>query len=604
MNLLWLACPWTLVAIRGVPLDTRPPVLQPNDGHADHGAHKAQQDEPNGEFRPAHAAGHFHHEAHILRSIADVDVAHGAAVHLAEGKKKLVTQGLVGLVDPAPWVDYLAFAVVAVAVILLVVETRYVISERMRTDDPVAKAEDPVAKAASASTEGEVTSAATAVEDEGHPRRWYILACAIISVFGADIYSGMPYLFFPAEVGRRDGMNILSTAYLSVFPVGGMLGAWLSPKLLEHYPPNRLNRLTIVLCIIAATTQGICHFASTGGGFAGSALALRLIEGVPSTVTETCAMTMIQRSFSSKQLPSAMGCWVGVRQLSGLAGGPIGGALYGAAGFALPFTFGGVLLILIYAINYFTLANEESLTKTPENYAIYKFFQLWRILALALSYGADWIMIQVVQGVMQIWVGAAPYNKTPAEISVLTIVTTVAFMVGMMLFGAISLRLGIFWTGVGFEGVLVVASLFMGFKPLGDSNFPATWGAAIGICVVYAISFGMLPQKQPFATHVCLEWYGLPRESTDASIGTVFIFLALVGAFIGSLPFGAIVDAYGVPVAIVTAAGIHALCSLFMFVALWPYKTLVELGATPKNETDTEAEEPDTKAEETADAQP
>ena len=51
---------------------------------------------------------------------------------------------------------------------------------------------------------------------------------------------------------------------------------------------------------------------------------LRYFEGAPGAITEVCAQAMIQRSFPSDELAKANGMFMGLRQLSLLAGNPLG----------------------------------------------------------------------------------------------------------------------------------------------------------------------------------------------------------------------------------------------------------------------------------------
>ena len=506
---------------------------------------------------------------------------------LAEAKK--VTTGLAGLVETPRWVDWFSVVVIVLSAIFVLMEFSCLARERKKKSDEGGA----TASSLEAPLKQDETASAPAAEAEVNPRRWYILFMAAISVFGCDIYLGMPNTFFPAEVGKRDGANVLSATYFAMFPLGGMLSAWLGSKLLEFYPPNRLNRVALTLSILSATVQGLCHLAKDLGGFIGSLAVLRFLEGLPSMVTEICAMTMVQRSFQTTELPAAMGAFIGIRQIANLIGPPIGGALYAGGGFGLPYAIGGLFLCMVYALVYFTLAKEASLEVTPKNHDLLGILKHWRFTAVLASYSADFILVQILLTNLQIWVGAPPYSLKPVMVSVLSISITLSFVVGMILFQVVSAKATIYWTGNVFNVAQFIVSLFVGYQPVGSRNFPATFGAAIGICIAYAATFGMLATKQALGTHVLKDFYGLPRESTDAPVGTVFVFVALLGSFLGPMVFGPIVDAVGFPITVLITSAVALVINGIMAVAMWPYRGLKAIG----DESDDTGEEKENEAE-------
>ena len=491
---------------------------------------------------------------------------------LAAGKP-LVTQGLAGYTPTPPWITWAVVAVAIVAAILVFFDLsdflRNAGKQKRGTEDA-----DLVSK-----EEGMVqdkSTAAPASEPTINPRRWYILTMAAISVFGTDSYINIPTSFFAGEVGQRNGTGELNSLYFASFSIGGVIATAFGVALLDRYPANRLNRIALLISCLFAVVQGLCHLAKDSASFVAPLVVLRIIEGFPGIITEVCAQTMVMRAFPSKELPAALGAFMGLRQVGIMISFPLGGALYGAGGFGLPYFFGGCVLLIVYVAVYFTLAREPSMDKTPENRSVLFLLKHWRFTAVALKYGWNFVVIQVLFSNMQIWLGAKPYNKTPVEVSVVSICGIVAFVFAIGIYQAISAKLTFYWTGFACSLISLFGCLLVGYRPPLDPNFPATYGAAIGIYIMAVCGSAMIAANQPMATYLLTNYYGIPRENVDAPIGVTFVLMSLIGAFLGPIAFGPLVDAYGYAVTITTVSCIDIFVSLIGFVGMWPASHLTE----------------------------
>ena len=90
---------------------------------------------------------------------------------------------------------------------------------------------------------------------------------------------------------------------------------------------------------------------------------------------------------------------------------PIGGALYGVGGFAVPYVTGGAALLCVYAAIRFSLAREASVTGTPQNRSLAAIFAQWRVAAMLHFYFVLFADLTSIKANLQIWLGARPYNE-------------------------------------------------------------------------------------------------------------------------------------------------------------------------------------------------
>jgi hypothetical protein len=183
-------------------------------------------------------------------SVSTLFVAPGSTVM----RPPLVTSNLAGHVEPVPWAYFVIVVVTVAAIILFVLEV-FVLAVDVRGGRAArqGRQEEP---------------------RDRDPRRFTVLAMSVASVFGTDMYVGMPNSFFAGEAGLRDANAASTMGYFAAFALGGLLATVFSNRLLDLTAPNSLNRLSLLLSCGTASVQGLGSLIGVGAGQMWSFLAL------------------------------------------------------------------------------------------------------------------------------------------------------------------------------------------------------------------------------------------------------------------------------------------------------------------------------------------
>jgi hypothetical protein len=107
-----------------------------------------------------------------------------------------------------------------------------------------------------------------------------------------------------------------------------------------------LLRMSTAFFAVVASPQGFANLTGSAGGFAAVALSFRIFEGIPFGFIETICVALINKSFPLDELGNALGTFMVVRSAVILLSAPLGGLLYTAGGFSLPYLVIGALAFL------------------------------------------------------------------------------------------------------------------------------------------------------------------------------------------------------------------------------------------------------------------
>lgn len=474
----------------------------------------------------------------------------------------LATQNLAGHVDPVTWAYDVIYVCSAIAFLLLCFDVC-----QIRRGYLTATSKQDVEK----------------LDDDGkpalNPRRNWILALCVLSVFGSDVYIGMPTSYFVGEAGLRYCTTVAADWYFSVFPLTGFLTiTFFGSMVLERIAANQLNRISLLLSAMTAALQGLASLFDPGrqseGPFLVTLITLRLIEGAPSrskpllssplvwgpnpspasspghaekpvpsemlsvpsagagipgSLTEMCANTMIMRSFPTKELPDANGIFIASRLFSQVIGNALGSTLYSAGGFPVPYMFGGLVLVAVYFVIRLTLAREDSMSHTPKNDSPLVILNDWRAAACAFTYATIMFNLNFMMINVQLWIAAEPYNANTTMVSTVLITISLSLVAGIGITQALIPRIGFVACLPGCALLILFGHLMMGPNPPAFPGYPQTVAAAYGAIIPAVLGFAPLATFQPLASYILSKEVGLSRESINAPIGAVFIGGPLIG---------------------------------------------------------------------------
>lgn len=164
----------------------------------------------------------------------------------------------------------------------------------------------------------------------------------------ADVYQGMPGTFLTGEA-QKAGLGpsfvglYFSIAYFMAIPGVLLLVPWVT----QFMDLADVVRIATAAFALIAAPQGVANLLGSGTAFSAWLLSLRLLEGLPFSFIEICCRALVNQRFQLDELAVVASINLLLRTLQCGASAPLGGVLYEAAGFTLPYMVIGLLGLLI-----------------------------------------------------------------------------------------------------------------------------------------------------------------------------------------------------------------------------------------------------------------
>ena len=405
-------------------------------------------------------------------------------------------------------------------------------------------------------------------EDGLQQKKYTILIFGCVGVAACDLYYNMPGTFIVGELQRRGisagigglyigGGGILSVPMVLFFPwLAGIMSA------------TDMARISSAMFMVFSCAQGLANLLPNEG-FIAVLMGPRLLEGLPLAVMETTAQVLMNTAFPVDELGNAMAILSTVRGSLIACSAPLGGSLYDAGGFSLPYAVAGaigcvaiVAMRLLLQRSYNTPQSPTSLITIVKNPgAMAAFFSFFTGLYIFAGMDTIW----------QCWLGTTPYGWNPARISTVPMTMAVANVVLVPL-------LGMPFAHVFGDGVAMLVGLPLQFFPLplvmGPWLFPSlahappAWvpyvaaGIAAAGSSIAAIPMWSLPMK--VMVHA-----GFSPEQVATPVGVMSMILAMLGNVVGPLINGLVVDAFGVSAVAMIQLGIGTLAIVLTMSFNW-----------------------------------
>lgn len=316
-----------------------------------------------------------------------------------------------------------AGVLLGVGVLAVLAELRVTWRETVRVRDAHASAGEAAAASDSERFKSaQLEALADPLPEPPHPRRWLFLGVSLIALFGTDLWVGMPATFVSGEAQQRYALNLeFMGAYTSAPPISGLIAPVLGAHMMSYVGIPDLHRLAVGLVLVTALPQAFANQLrpSDARGFTAITLALRLMEGVPTYLSEQCVAALQYRLFPASELPAVVSVVVISRGVVGLAGAPLGGALYENGGWSLPYVFVGgwnlatlALMALVVGVG----RGGRSVMPPPRVEPLMRVLRVPGVLASCVSYFSAFACLAVLEVIWQPWLGTAPYSYSPTKI--------------------------------------------------------------------------------------------------------------------------------------------------------------------------------------------
>lgn len=302
----------------------------------------------------------------------------------------------------------------------------------------------------------------------GH--KWVILLSNALSVAAADLFFNMPGTFVTGEVQKFGFGSGFAGLYISAAGWLAIASRGMLTSLAPLMSMTDLQRLAAAAFALAATPQGFANLFSGeySAGFVLVLLVPRVCEGLPFGLLEASATALVNRAFAVEELGAANALLMTLRQAVITLSAPVGGLLYEAAGFTLPYAVVGLCgVVSVPALRYLVHARSTHVGAPAPSGSLLVAISIPAVLAteleliLLLGVAASWDVS------LQPWLGVAPYAWTPAHISTVWLVMGISTFVATPLV-AVPLHSRVGDLPLAVLGIVLHAtsSLFVGTPPL------------------------------------------------------------------------------------------------------------------------------------------
>src|ERR1700742_994530 len=178
------------------------------------------------------------------------------------------------------------------------------------------------ATADDAAARGALTAPPADVADQGHPKRWRILAVLGAVAFMAQLDLFIVNIAVPA-IGRSFGGSLTGLSWvLNAYAI--VFAALLVPagRLADHFGRRRFLLVGVAIFTLASAA---CAAAPSLGVL----VAARALQAVGAALIVPTSLGLLYPAFPKRQHATVVGIWAGVAAVAGSSGPPVGGLLVG-----------------------------------------------------------------------------------------------------------------------------------------------------------------------------------------------------------------------------------------------------------------------------------
>ena len=377
-------------------------------------------------------------------------------------------------------------------------------------------------------------------------QRHLLVGMTVVSVLNGSLMAVM-IPFFPVEAARRGVSQTVISGVFSCFALTQVALYPLVGPLSLRVGVTRLYNAGIATAGLSTVAFGALFYIPGSTGFIAACFVARMVEAAGTAAVSACSFTIIGNQFTERA--SAVVALVSAAQSVGLAVAPaVGGGLYAAAGFGLPFYVLGGAMIITALINVRFMPAVVKKDDAPTDV-----LRMFRTFAGSLE---NWLCMLIVFSYTFAFVSfassAAPYADavlgiTPSTLGLYFTVAAGSYVVTSFLWAWVAERASNPYPVMALCTLLVAGSqLLIPPVPLLGLQ-PRWWLFGLGMTLQEALYGGAyIPCFQlMLAASVGA---GLTDDlRTHAFISGIFWSMYSLGTVVGPLIGGVLVDAYGFP---------------------------------------------------------
>lgn len=416
-------------------------------------------------------------------------------------------------------------------------------------------------------------------------QQWLVTITFVVVNFCNAMTVSMQAPFYPHEAEKKGCVPseyglVFGIFELTVFLVSPVIGANLNRMGMKF----TLN-VGIATVAVSSILFGLLDKINDGKVFLGLSFALRIIEACGNSAFLTGSFSMIAKEFPENvaTMFAILETFFGI----GMIVGPtVGGALYQAGGFTLPFVSLGGVLLLAAVFTACILPNQrEVVNPQTEKPSVMRALKVPSILMAAYNVAAASASLGFLQATLEPHM--REFNLSPLLVGSMFVINGACYGISAPLWGYVCDRKPP--TVVMACGAVCILMTFSIIGPLPFFPFQKSLGLIIGALVLQGIGLGAQVVSGFAESHKQAIASGFPDNiDTHGLISGLWTSVFALGAFVGPTLAGILFDAVGFPWAtvFVIVAELAAVAALF----IGCMRSRSAAAAVAKNDDDAEGE--------------
>jgi len=405
-----------------------------------------------------------------------------------------------------------------------------------------------------------------------------VLVLSMVLGFASEFLLWMLAPFFPLEAINVGVSTEVVGLVFACHPIALGVSSQLAPWLMRNVEPFVILQRTLLLQAVFIAGFGFAGRITDATPFAACAMTNRLMLGLMSGINEPCSQAVTLRLVPPHAVAYAFGLIIAARFSAMVIGPVMGGLLYDAGGFPLPFLVAGIIFLALGVLTMYVGSTNPVPSLPPAtSVSVWRLLRLKGVLMMLTCIFLLWFNVMFLEPCFEPALGLAPYSLTSTSVGLVLSAATLGMVTTMALSGQLATFFDPYTQHtVGFL-VLCTALPFLGPNPA--LLLPQSVGLFVGAITVCYIGVGLVGPTQSVLCLRILSQAGLSQHEVASALAAANVTFSTLGSLCGPLVAGALVPkvlAFNEVTSV--QAAFTALCYLPSLYLLGRYKP----GARPK----------------------
>ncbi|XP_077868040.1 LOW QUALITY PROTEIN: MFS-type transporter SLC18B1-like [Saccoglossus kowalevskii] len=400
-------------------------------------------------------------------------------------------------------------------------------------------------------------------------QKWTLLGLSVATMVDL-LANSILAPFFPREANKMGMSDAIIGLIFGCFSLTMFIMSPIFGKFISQIGCKVMFLAGSFLCGVCAIIYGFLNNLDSRPVFVASCFIVRSVEAVGAAASTTASGAIVAKVFPNNTTLT-LGILEAFGALGLMLGPPLGGYLYQAGGFFLPFTVLGGMAVLVTFFNFCILPNVKD-EGAPKSGSIIQLLKIPSVIVTSIS---------VITGSMALGVLDPLLTKhlTPFRLNSANVGSVFMAMAGPY---AVSAAFIVGWLtdkwNIG-KLLMIVGNIgcVAGYLYVGPSPFlnikSELWIVILSLVI---IGMGVACSLVPTFTDIVesARWYGMEQHmGTYGVVSGVYRALESIGGFIGPTAGGALEQAYGFSWAACIMALIYLMVSFILIVfCIWEYQ--------------------------------